>query len=48
MAKTSPTRANIAKAKRTTTNPPKNPGTTTRDTNKGIKGNETYKKSREI
>ena len=52
-AQTSPTRAVITKAKYMTTDPVDNikvttRGTTTRDTNKGIKGNGTYKKARNI
>ena len=52
-AQTSPTRAVITKAKHTTTDPVNNSkvttrGTTIRDTNKGIKGNGTYKKARNI
>ena len=51
MTETNPTRAVITKAKYTTTVPANNSkvttrGTTTRDTNKGIKGNGTYKKAR--
>ena len=50
---TCPTRVVITKAKHMTTDPVNNSkvtrrGTTTRDTNKGIKGNRTYKKARNI
>ena len=52
-AHTSPTRAVITKIKHTTTDPANNSkvttrGITARDTNKGIKGNGTYKKARNI
>ena len=52
-AQTSTTRAVITKTKRTTTKPANNSkvstrGTTTRDANKGIKGNGTFKKARNI
>ena len=52
-AQTSPTRAVITKTKHITTKPANNSkvstrGTTTRDTKKGIKGNGTYKKARNL
>ena len=49
----SPTRADITKTKHKTIDPANNSkvttrGATTRDTSKGIKGNVTYKKARNI
>ena len=53
MSKTSPARTDIMKTKHTTTNPANKStvttrGATNRDINKGIKGNKTYKKVRNI